>query len=296
MSRLLPPLNPLRMFEAAARHVSFTRAATELGVTQAAVSRQVAVLESWMKVPLFERRHSQLVLTDAGARYFASIRGAFDVLDDSTRGFRDERAQHALKVRACATFARYWLIPRLPAFRAMHPDIAISLTTSIGSAIFSSPDVDAAICFGEGRWDGRIARKIVGDSLGPLCNPRRLSPDRSLYAVEDIPHFPALQSRHRTRDWDDWSAFAGVPLDRRRSVLFESSALAYQAAQDGGGIAMGQLRLLERELSAGDLVLPFDCILNRPLGYYLLEVDGARPDPRRAAFVAWMLDASSGFR
>lgn len=296
MRRLLPPLNPLRMFEAAARHVSFTRAAEELGVTQAAVSRQVAVLESWMKVQLFERRHSQLVLTEAGERYFASIRGAFDVLDDTTRGFRRDRAPRPLKVRACATFARYWLIPRLPAFRSAHPDIEISLTTSIGSAIFSSPDIDAAISFGSGHWERRTASRIFGDSLAPLCNPRRLTSDRSLCTVEDVRHFAALQSRHRTSDWSDWSAFAGVRIDRRRFVAFESSSLAYQAAQDGAGIAMGQLRLLEGELAAGDLVLPFDCILERPLGYYLLEVEGARPDPRRSAFVNWVLDESAAAR
>lgn len=296
MRRVLPPLNPLRMFEAAARHVSFTRAAAELGVTQAAVSRQVAVLESWLKVRLFERQHSQLELTEAGKRYFASIRDVFDVLDQTTRVVRRERSSRPLKVRACATFTKHWLLPRLPAFREAHPDIEISLTTSVGSAIFNFPDVDAAISFGNGQWEGRKASRVFGDSVAPLCNPRRLPSDRSLCTVDDIRHFPALQSRHRTSDWSDWSAFTGVRIDQRRFVAFESSSLAYQAAQDGAGVVMGQLRLLERELSSGDLVLPFDAILERPLGYYVLEGEDARPDRRRNAFVNWLLDASATAR
>ncbi len=296
MTRLLPPLNPLRMFEAAARHVSFTRAAAELGVTQAAVSRQVAVLESWMKVKLFDRFHSELRLTEAGARYLAGINGAFDSIDGATRATRRDRARRNLRIRVCATFAKHWLLPRLPAFHAAHPDIEINLTASIAAASFDTPDLHAAIRFGNGHWDGRVARKVFGDSLAPLYNPLLLEDDRSLYRVEDVARYPVLQSRYRQSDWLDWAAFAGVRLDRRQFMAFESSSLSYQAAQQGLGIAMGQLRLLEPELAKGALVLPFDCVLERPLGYYILEPEDVPADPRLVRFRDWVLDESAAER
>jgi LysR family glycine cleavage system transcriptional activator len=296
MARLLPPLNPLRMFEVAARHVSFTRAAAELGVTQAAVSRQVAVLESWMKVKLFERLHSELRLTEAGVRYLARIQGAFDSIDVATRETRRDRARRSLRIRACATFAKHWLIPRLPAFHAAYPEIEINLTTSVAAASFDTPDLHAAIRFGNGRWEGRTARKVFADSLAPLYNPLLLEDDRPLCRVEDVLRYPVLQSRYRQSDWLDWASFAGVQLDRRQFMAYESSSLSYQAAEQGLGIAMGQLRLLEPELALGALVLPFDCVLGRPLGYYILEPEGVPVDPRLVRFREWVLDESAAER
>jgi LysR family glycine cleavage system transcriptional activator len=296
MKRMLPPLNPLRMFEAAARHVSFTRAATELGVTQAAVSRQVAVLEGWLKVPLFERLHSELRLTEAGQRYLESVRTAFDVLDTSTRAARVDRSRKVLQIRACATFAKYWLAPRLPRFAEAHPDIEVSLTTTVLPTTFEGTALDAAVRFGDGNWAGVQAAKIFGDALAPVYSLKLLSGVQGLYRPEDVRNYTILQSRHRRRDWADWADYARVDMDLRSAVTLENSSLSYQAALEGRGIAMGQIRLLDSHLSAGELVMPLDEVLERPLGYHFVFPSDRRPEAKVTAFRDWIMDESSGVR
>lgn len=296
MSRVLPPLNPLRTFEVAARHVSFTRAAAELGVTQAAVSRQVALLEAWTKVPLFERLASEVVLTEAGRRYFARIHGAFADIDGATQDLRRPHGPRPLQLRACAMFANLWLRPRLVDFHARHPDIEINLGTSVGGSGLSGAGLDASIRFGAGVWEDHQAHKIFDEVLAPVYNPSLLRSGRPLSNVEDVANHPVLTSRYRPKDWAIWAAHAGVRLQRWQMHGFESSALAYQAAQQGKGIAMGQLRLLESELAAGDLVLPFDCILVRPFGYFLLRPRNRTNDSRLNRFCDWLLKESAATR
>lgn len=290
MKRVLPPLNPLRMFEAAARHVSFTQAAAELGVSQAAVSRQVAVLENWLKVPLFERLHSELRLTETGARYLESIRGTFDVIDAATRDARVARGKGTLQIRACATFARYWLVPRLPRFTAAYPEIAVNLTTTVLPTTFEGTTLDAAIRFGRGDWSGLSTIKVISDALAPVCNPHMPEGAEALYRATDVASFRVLQSRHRRSDWVDWCAFTGVRLSPAKTITLESSAQIYQAAREGVGIAMGQIRLLDEQLSAGELLMPIDDVLERPLGYHFTMPSHARPNASLRAFRDWLLD------
>ncbi len=210
MFRQLPPLNPLRMFEASGRHVSFTRAAEELGVTQAAVSGQVAVLEGFLKVKLFERRHSELALTDTGRRYLAAISPALEMIEESTSNARRVDSKPILRIRSYPTFARHWLIPRLSRFSARHPDIDIRLTTAVALADFELENLDLCIQFGEGTWPELTAWKLMPDAIAPVCSRALSHGSKPLRQVQDLENHTLLHSRYRRSDWADWLAFAGA--------------------------------------------------------------------------------------
>jgi len=287
--RQLPPLNPLRMFDVAGRHVSFTRAAEELGMTQAAVSRQVAVLEGFLKVKLFARHHSELQLTDTGRRYLAAILPALDMIEEATADVRRVDAKPILRVRSYPTFARHWLIPRLSRFSALHPEIDVHLTTAVALADFEHENLDLCVQFGEGTWEGLTAWKLMPDAIAPVCSPALLNGGKPLRQVQDLERHTLLHSRYRRSDWADWLAFAGGKVDASHGSVFDSSTLTYQAAMGDIGIAIGQISLLERELASGDLVLPFDKILRRSLGYYLVHPKRAGAGRKSVAFRAWIV-------
>lgn len=290
MARQLPPLNPLRMFEAAGRHVSFTRAAEELNVTQAAVSRQVAVLEAFLKVKLFERHYSELRLTDVGRRYLASITRAIDLIDQATVSSRRVDSRPILRVRSYPTFARHWLIPRLSRFGALHPDIDIQLSTAVAVPDFEHESLDVGILFGDGAWKDCVAWKIMPDAIAPICGPALINDASPLREVADLAHHTLLHSRYRRSDWADWLAFAKVDVDPTHGPVFDSSTLTYQAAMANIGVAIGQINLLDRELASGDLVMPFKIILRRPLGYYLVHPKRTGASRKFLAFREWITE------
>jgi LysR family glycine cleavage system transcriptional activator len=289
VSRQLPPLNPLRMFEASGRHVSFTRAAEELGVTQAAVSRQVAVLEGFLKVKLFARHHSELQLTDTGRRYLAAVSQALATIEESTANVRRVDAKPVLRLRSYPTFARHWLIPRLSRFSAKHPDIEVRLSTAVALADFEHENLDLCVQFGEGTWEGLTAWKLMPDAIAPVCSRALLDGPKPLRQVQDLERHTLLHSRYRRSDWADWLAFAGGKIDPSHGPVFDSSTLTYQAAMGDIGVAIGQICLLERELASGDLVLPFDKILRRSLGYYLVHPKRAGGSRKVIAFREWII-------
>ena len=173
MRKMMPPLNPLRAFEVAGRHVSFTRAADELGVTQTAVSRQVAVLESYLHTRLFERHNSELTITDAGRSYLLAVQPALEMIADATSAMRGQSTT-VLKVRCYLTFGIRWLLPRLPRFRELHPKIDINITTSIIPVDFKREDIDINICHGDGHWPDAVAARIFEDQVTPVCAPALL--------------------------------------------------------------------------------------------------------------------------
>lgn len=285
--RMLPPLNPLRAFEAAGRHVSFTRAADELGVTQTAVSRQVAVLEAFLRCRLFERHNSALVITDAGRAYLHSVRPALETIAEATVMTRG-RSKNVVKVRVYLTFALRWLLPRLPAFRAAHPNIEINLTTSLLPVDFERDDLDVNICHGTGNWAGGVATQIFEDQLTPLCAPSLMEGANAPQSVEDLQHACLLHSRNRIADWGDWFRHVGVETETSEGITLETSSLIYEAARQGLGFAMGQVSLVKNELARGELVAPFP-VMRRDGGYYFLHKHG-RLEPKTATFKNWLLE------
>lgn len=290
MRRTLPPLNPLRIFEAAARHVHFTRAADELGITQAAVSRQISVLETWLGVKLFERRHSELRLTGAGIQYQESLRQAFDLIGDSTAKILGGSVQSKIVLRSYATFALLWLLPRLPRFRARHPEVQIDLLTSVAAIEFQREQADLIITHGVAKPEGVIAQRLFGDLLAPVCSPALLPGGRPLEDPADLKRFTLLQSRYRATDWQEWLAHVGADFSAEQGLIFGSSTLTYQAAKEGIGIAMGQLRLLESELAAGSLVIALDRRLERASGYFLLHSKRGEQDERVTSLREWIVE------
>lgn len=289
MARSLPPLNPLRVFEAAARHVHFTRAAEELGITQAAVSRQILVLETWLKVKLFERRHTELRLTEAGRQYLTSLGQAFDLIEASTARTSGKAKQTTIVVRSYATFTMRWLIPRLAHFTKRHPDVLIDIKTSVTPIRFRPEETGLIIDYGTGEMEDVVSQRIFGDVIVPMCHPSLLR-SGCLERPTDIARYPLLHSRRRRQDWADWFAYVGVKDVPNDGSIFDNSSLTYQAAKEGIGIAMGQVHLLESELANGELVIPIDRKLERSYGYYLLYPKRVQKDPRVIAFHNWIID------
>jgi LysR family glycine cleavage system transcriptional activator len=290
MRRLMPPLNPLRMFEAAARHVNFTRASEEFGVTQSAVSRQVTVLEEFLKVRLFERRNSELILTDAGRSYLRAVQPALDMIAEATAATRG-RTPNQIKIRAYLTFAMHWLLPRLPRFRELHPAIEITVMTSSAPHDFESDVVDLSIRYGYGGWPRSKSWLLFNDQLTPVFAPSLAAGDRPI-ALGDIAGQTLLMSRNRLDDWPNWLTFAGLEFDPPRKLVFETSSLVYEAARQGLGIAIGQPRLLESELGRRELTAPFP-VMERPFGYYLMHGE-TQSDPHIEAFRDWILREAAG--
>jgi LysR family glycine cleavage system transcriptional activator len=291
MARKIPPLNPLRTFEAAARHGSFTRAAEELHVSQSAVSRQILVLEDYLGLQLFKRDARGTRLTRAGEQYFAEIGPAFQLLANATERLPRASTATPLKIRVYATFAAKWLMRRLPHFQKQCPDIPVRISTAVAPVDFARDQVDAAIQLGRGNWPGGEAIFLFADEIAPVCSPKLIAqPLASAAALKD---YRLLHSHYRRSDWPDWLAAVGAQLPAEDEPMsFPSSLLTYQAAVDGLGIAMGQLPLLEEELQGGALMRPLPQSLRRDLAYYLVLPRDMRADARLQRFRDWLLAES----
>ena len=279
------PLNALRAFAAAARHLSFTRAGLELCVTQAAISHQIKGLEARLGVTLFRRSSRGLVLTDEGAALAPSLIGCFNGIDRLFEQFEAGGPKEVLTVGAVGTFVMGALLDRLPAFRAAHPRIDLRLLTNNNKVDPVAEGLDFAIRFGDGAWHGLDAELVATAPLSPLCVPalagRRQEP-------ADLLRMPLLRS-YRSRDWPGWFAAAGVsaavPL---RGPLFDSSLVMVQAALRGEGIALVPPAMFGRECMAGQLVRPFR--VEADLGGYWLTRLKSRPfTPAMRAFRDWLL-------
>jgi LysR family transcriptional regulator, glycine cleavage system transcriptional activator len=290
MRRNIPPLNPLRVFEAAARHTHFTRAADELGITQAAVSRQISVLEKWLSVALFERRHTELRLTLAGTRYLHSLRQAFDIIDDSTSSILSEPVQSKVTLCSYATFAHFWLMPRLSRFRQLYPNVQVDFLTSVASIEFRRDQADLIVTHGIAKPEGVISQKVFSDTLVPVCSPVFLEKNGPISEPADLRKMTLLHSRYRSNDWAEWFASIDIEFDSQPGLVFAGSTHAYQAAKEGIGIAMGQYRLLGAEIASGALVIPYDHRLERATGYFLLHSKHALHDPDITAFRDWIME------
>lgn len=286
MKRRLPPLNPLQAFEAAARHMNITRAAGELGVTQSAVSRQVRFLEERLGVRLFERSKRGIVLTAEGKDLFGSARAALDMIGDATERIT-RHARPVLRVRAYIAFAMRWLIPRLPAFAGMHPECEVRLTTSMEPVNFDRDDVDLAILWGEGGWPNLKADRLMRNVVTPVCSPRLLE---GLRQPTDLGRHTLLHSMPRPGDWQEWLRRAGAAeIDVTRGQTFENSAMAYQAAIEGMGVAIGQVCMVAEDLAHRRLVQPFALLAELPQSYYLVSPRDGRETTHGKVFRDWIM-------
>jgi LysR family glycine cleavage system transcriptional activator len=288
----LPPLNALRAFEAAARHLSVTLAAEELFVTPGAVSRQVRQLEEFLATPLFLRGHQQIALTRHGAEYFKAISRSLNDMREATLRLGRRVQKQALRIRAYTTFSMRWLIPRLSDFHARHSEIEVSLTTSLEDVDFDREDIDGAIRLGDGLWRGAHSHWLAPNLLCPVMSPGLPRADAPLRSPGDLSHYTLLHSLARADDWAEWLTSVGaLDVDARAGTMFQSSSLAYAAAIQRQGIAMAQLFLVEEDLRSGELVKAFDFVLDRGRFTYYLLTPSDRPEkPQMTAFRQWILE------
>jgi LysR family glycine cleavage system transcriptional activator len=288
----LPPLNAVRAFEAAARHLSITLAAEELHVTPGAVSRQIKTLEDALGVQLFTRGHRQVSLTRHGQDYFRAVTRAIEVLREATRKLQRRRQRKQLKIRAYTTFAMRWLIPRLSGFHAAHPDIEVLLKASLDPVDFRKEDIDGAIRLGDGHWSGSHTYRLVDNVLVPVASPALLKAGPRLKRPADLAQHTLLHSIARPDDWGRWLEAAGVGehIDARAGMTYESSAMSYAAAVEGQGVAIAQRFLVEKDLQEGRLVMPLKQVVDMgDYTYYLLTPAHREETADMKTFRLWLL-------
>ena len=286
MSRTPIPLNALRAFEAAARHRSFTRAAEELCVTQAAISHQVKSLEERLGVSLFRRSNRGLLLTDEGVALAPTLFESFGAIDRLFDQFESGGAEEVLTVSAVGTFVLGALLERLPAFRAAHPLIDLRLLTNNNKVDLVAEGLDYAIRFGDGAWQGAAAELILRAPLSPLCTPTIA---KRLREPSDLLRVPLLRS-FRPQDWLAWFRAAGLENAPVRGPMFDSSLIMVQAAMRSDGVALAPYGLFRREIDSGQIVRPFATEIDVD-GYWLTRLKSRAPTPAMRAFRAWLLEA-----
>ncbi|PZQ45726.1 MAG: LysR family transcriptional regulator [Rhodovulum sulfidophilum] len=286
----LPPLNPLRAFEAAARHMSMRKAAEELYVTPGAISRQVKALESHLGYILFHRLPNEIILTAEGDAYFKPVSKYLHEIALATKALVGSKVQDAIHIRAYTTFAGKWLIPRLSSFSDLYPGIEIRLSTSVEAVDFERENVDAAIRLGDGGFPGLETVRLVENHLAPLCTPE-YARRTGLTSARDLNRARLLHSLARPEDWRAWIETAGLGgvVDWYAGPKYGSSMLASQAALDHQGIMIAQKSLFGADLEAGRLVQPFGPIVDqRHFTYYLVYPRNRLRNHALRRFQAWL--------
>lgn len=283
------PLNALRAFEVSARHLSFTRAAAELNVSQTAISQHVKNLEDRLKAPLFRRLPRGLALTDEGLALLPVLAQSFERIGQVLDQFGEGRAREVLTVGVVGTFAVGWLIPRLRDFQQRHPFVDFRLFTNNNRVDIAGEGLDYAIRFGDGAWHGTEAQALLAAPLSPMCTPAM---GAALRAPSDLVGQMLLRS-YRADEWVDWFAAAATPCPLLRGAVFDSSLTMAEAAAQGAGIALLPVRMFTRELQQGRLVRPFEVEVSH--GRYWLTRLKSRPvTPAMRAFSAWLMQAVLG--
>jgi LysR family transcriptional regulator, glycine cleavage system transcriptional activator len=294
MERRLPPLNGLRAFEAAARLLSFTRAAAELNVTQSAVSHQIRGLEDRLGIALFKRMPHALVLSEAGEALLPIVADAFDRLADGIAAVVEHEVKGVLTVNVSPSFAIKWLAPRLGRFRERFPGLELHLLTSNYYTDFAREGVDAAIRHGLAPWPGLKADRFLDDQVFPVCSPKLLEGPEAIRVPADLRHHVLLDLIERPY-WVHWLEAAGVPdLKPREIVLFDDIGVALEAAAVGMGIAMGRSTILGDDLMHGRLVRPFTLDMPGQYGFHLVCPEAIANRPKIARLRAWLLEEGSG--
>jgi LysR family glycine cleavage system transcriptional activator len=290
MAERLPPLSALRTFEAAARHLSFTRAADELHVTQAAVSHQIRTLEEHLGVLLFRRLNRRLLLTDEGQLLMPAVRRAFDELSAGVQRVRERCCGGALTISTTPSIAANWLAGRLGRFQALRPEFEIRLMATPRLIDFAREGVDCGIRYGFGNWPGLRAQRLLNATLIPLCSPMLLEGPQPLRTPADLAHHTLLHALDDMDDWRLWLQAAGVDgIDPTRGLKFDTLPLALRAAIGGAGVAIAGAPMATEDLAAGRLVQPFDLELPSECAYYFVAPEASADQPKIQAFRDWLL-------
>lgn len=297
--RRLPPLNALRSYEAAARHLSFTRAAGELGVTPAAVSHQVKMLEDHIGIALFQRVNRQLVLTEAGEACLPGIRAAFDGLASAIDSISTAGRSGVLTVSVAPSLAGKWLLPRLERFKSVHPDVDVRVSPSIQLVDFASGETDVAIRYGTGRYPGLTSELLISESVVPVCSPRLLDGPQPLRSPADVRLHTLLHDDSPDEDascppWALWLKAAGVEgVDATRGPRFTQPSLVLEAAILGQGIALAKSTIAAADLAEGRVIKPFELTLPLEFAYYIVYPESKTLMPKVELFIRWLKEEAA---
>jgi LysR family glycine cleavage system transcriptional activator len=287
----LPPLTWLRAFEATARHLSFTEAATELNLTQAAISKHVKALELHLRNPLFIRRTRSLKLTKMGEAYVPKVKDAFERLEIGTREVFGGRLTQELTLRCAVSFAVNWLAPRLPDFLRRNPNTEIRIVSSVWNDPFDTDDYDLDIQYGTGDWSGVRSHRLTWETITPLCAPTLAT---QLKRPDDLKSQRLLHVLGYQEGWGTWLKAAGATtVSPGRGLQFDTSLTAFEVAAQGAGVALGRQSLASRERMSGRLLAPFS--LEVPIGeaFHLLEPVGRDRHPDASLFIGWITDIAA---
>jgi len=288
-TRRLPPLHALRAFEAAARHHSLSRAADELAVTVGAVSRQVAKLEDFLGAKLFERRHQQVVLTEAGAAYAAKLQSLFDQLQQTTDAHFDLRPDPGLlRIGVFSTYALHFLLPRLARFKQRFPEIKLELDSAAKPVDPNDRNVDLSIWHGNGDWPHLVVQHLFDEEVMPVASPALLN-GHEIRVPDDLAPLLLLHSVRRLDDWEIWlKATGATKVDPHRGLRLENSTLVYEAARNGLGVAMAQTMLIHDGIAHERLVPVLDLPVRTGKYVYLVCSEAKAGKRNIVLFSQWL--------
>ncbi|MBT3916250.1 MAG: transcriptional regulator GcvA [Rhodospirillaceae bacterium] len=289
-----PPLNGLRAFEAAARHMSFQKAAEELHVTPGAISQQIKKLEDIFQTALFHRDSRAVTLTKAGQRLQPGLSAGFESLDDAVRQLKQSSEHQHITVSVTPSFAAKWLVPRLEKWTVQYPDVDVRISASLGLANFGPDGVDLGVRFGSGNYGSLTSSLLLKDSFVVVCSPIFIDGSKPIQSPEDLRdhtliHVSGPQGVPGT-DWQEWLKTAGVDgIDTSRGLVFDDTAVAILAAIGGQGILLARRALVKDDIAAGRLALPFEIDLPLDFAWHIVVPDEKLKRSEVSAFRDWLL-------
>ncbi len=292
---VMPPFLSVRVFEAAARSASFARAAEELGITAGAVSQHIRILEEFAGQPLFRRLGRGVELTEAGQAAFSHATSAMAEMLQAGRAMRASLRGRRISLSTAPSFASKWLIPRLSRFQELFPDIEVRMSADMSLVDFSGSDIDLAIRYGPGGYEGLYCERLMSESVVVVASPRLLDGRGPLRTAADLVDLPLIHDESAERDpscptWSMWFAARGQRRDdAERGLRFNQSSLALEAAAAGKGLVLAKRQLALRDISAGVLVTPL-AEIHAPVSfaYWLVWPRGRRFEPAQTAFLEWL--------
>jgi len=294
----LPPLNSLVVFEAVARHLSFTDAAHELSVTQAAASRQIRLLEENMGLLLFDRLHRAIALTPQGKEFQAAVSIGLEHIAHSADDIRSDPDRADITISSSVTFASYWLMARVAKFRALFPDVDVRLVASAKTRNLGATGIDFAVRYGNGNWDGADADHMFGNDIYPVCSPSYLKAGENLTELSDLQNATLLKLNQSDHNWVNWGSwFQRFGFEERpatRALYFDNYMLLIHAAIRGEGVALCGARFAEDLIKQGELVRPVAHALTSDKSFYLLHPSNQRLSAAIEYFRTWLLTEARG--
>ncbi len=287
MRRVLPSLPSLTVFEASARHGSFTRAAEELNMSQSAVSKRIAGLESWLGTQLFERVRQRIVLTEAGAHYLSRVREALEIMEEATMETLSFRPGGVtLNIATLPSFGNHWLLPRMAAFTATHPDISLNIISRQWPFDMVQENIDAAIFYSETSWPGGPSDRLFGEEMIPVCRPGLIDAEDT--AALDL--LPLLHHRARPRDWKNWLEEGGLnSSDAFRGSRFETFDMIIRGARHGLGVGLLPSFMAQEHIDAEELGRPFQRSMKTRGSYFLVHPERKVEMPALTALRQWVI-------